>query len=137
MRCTMKNQNGYVDSFAKLIQCSTVTNSGHEYFDAFHKVLDEEFPHVTATCKKIEIGGDALLYKWSGKSSDRPLVLMAHKTSFLQWAEIGNILLSAQRLLTAKCTAEAQWTAKTPSFPPYKPSKNSLNKVLCPNKTFI
>lgn len=79
MRCTMKNQNGYVDSFAKLIQCPTVTNSGHEYFDAFHKVLDEEFPHVTATCKKIEVGGDVLLYKWSGKSSSRPLVLMAHQ----------------------------------------------------------
>lgn len=79
MRCIMKNQNGYVDSFAKLIQCPTVTNSGHEYFDAFHKVLDEEFPHVTATCQKIEIGGDALLYKWSGKSSTRPLVLMAHQ----------------------------------------------------------
>ena len=75
----MKNQNGYVDSFAKLIQCPTVTNSGHEYFDAFHKVLDEEFPHVTETCKKIEVGGDVLLYKWSGKSSDRPLVLMAHQ----------------------------------------------------------
>lgn len=75
----MKNQNGYVDSFAKLIQCPTVTNSGHEYFDAFHKVLDEEFPHVTATCKKIEVGGDVLLYKWSGKSSSRPLVLMAHQ----------------------------------------------------------
>lgn len=137
MRCTMKNQNGYVDSFAKLIQCPTVTNSGHEYFDAFHKVLDEEFPHVTATCKKIEVGGDVLCT--NGAASHRVVLscLWRTKTSFLQSAEIGNILLSAQRLLTAKCMAEAQWTAKTPSFPPYKPSKNSLNKVLCPNKTFI
>ncbi len=75
----MKNQNGYVDSFARLIQCPTVSNSGHEYFEAFHKVLDEEFPNVTATCQKIEIGNDVLLYKWAGKSSDRPLVLMAHQ----------------------------------------------------------
>ena len=75
----MKNENGYVDSFAKLIQCPTVSNSGHEYFEAFHKVLDEEFPNVTATCQKIDLGGDVLLYKWSGKSSDRPLVLMAHQ----------------------------------------------------------
>ena len=75
----MKNENGYVDSFAKLIQCPTVSNSGHEYFEAFHKVLDEEFPNVTAACQKIDIGGDVLLYKWSGKSSDRPLVLMAHQ----------------------------------------------------------
>lgn len=75
----MKYENGYVNSFVKLIQCPTVTNSGHEYFDAFHKVLDEEFPHVTATCQKIQVGGDALLYKWKGKSSDKPLVLMAHQ----------------------------------------------------------
>lgn len=75
----MKNQNGYVDSFVKLIQCPTVTNSGHEYFEAFHKVLDEEFPNVKQTCEKIEVGGDVLLYKWRGKSSARPLVLMAHQ----------------------------------------------------------
>ena len=128
----MKNQNGYVDSFAKLIQCPTVTNSGHEYFDAFHKVLDEEFPHVTATCKKIEVGGDVLLYKWSGKSSSRPLVLMAHQDVV---PAVGGDWKYPP--FSAKCMAEAQWTAKTPSFPPYKPSKNSLNKVLCPNKTFI
>ena len=75
----MKNQNGYIDSFRKLIQCPTVTDSGHEYFEAFHKVLDEEFPHVTATCEKIELGRDVLLYKWKGKDSTRPVVLMAHQ----------------------------------------------------------
>lgn len=75
----MKNQNGYVDSFKRLIQCPTVTDSGHEYFAAFHKVLDEEFPNVTATCQKIEIGRDVLLYKWKGKDSVRPVVLMAHQ----------------------------------------------------------
>ncbi len=78
-RCVMKNQNGYVDSFKRLIQCPTVTDSGHEYFAAFHKVLDEEFPNVTATCQKIEIGRDVLLYKWKGKDSARPVVLMAHQ----------------------------------------------------------
>lgn len=75
----MKNENGYVDSFSRLIQCPTVTDSGHEYFEAFHKVLDEEFPHVAATCEKIELGRDVLLYKWQGKSSDKPVVLMAHQ----------------------------------------------------------
>ncbi len=75
----MKNQNGYVDSFARLIQCPTVTDSGHEYFKAFHDVLDEEFPNVTAKCEKIELGRDVLLYKWTGKSSEKPVVLMAHQ----------------------------------------------------------
>lgn len=75
----MKNENGYVDSFARLIKCPTVTDSGHEYFEAFHKVLDEEFPHAASVCEKIKLGRDVLLYKWTGKSSERPLVLMAHQ----------------------------------------------------------
>jgi len=75
----MKYENGYVDSFRRLIQCPTVTESGHEYFEAFHKVLDEEFPHVAATCEKIELGRDVLLYKWTGKDSALPVVLMAHQ----------------------------------------------------------
>ncbi len=75
----MKNSNGYAESFARLIKCPTVTESGHEYFDAFHKVLDEEFPLVKDNCERIELGRDVLLYKWSGKHSDRPIVLMAHQ----------------------------------------------------------
>ncbi len=53
----MKNENGYVDSFRKLIQCPTVTDSGHEYFTAFHKVLEQEFPNVARMCEKINGGG--------------------------------------------------------------------------------
>ena len=75
----MKNQNGYVDSFAKLIQCPTVSDSGKEFFDKFHKVLDEEFPHLKATCERFETGRSVLLYKWKGKSADKPIVLMAHQ----------------------------------------------------------
>ena len=75
----MKNQNGYVDSFAKLIQCPTVSDSGKEFFDKFHKVLDAEFPHLTATCEKFETGRSVLLYKWTGKHHDKPIVLMAHQ----------------------------------------------------------
>lgn len=75
----MKNEHGYLDSYRKLIQCPTVTESGHEYFQAFHDVLDKEFPNVTATLEKIELGRDVLLYKWKGLSSEKPVVLMAHQ----------------------------------------------------------
>lgn len=75
----MKNQSGYVDSFRRLIQCPTVSDSGHEYFEAFHNVLKEEFPSVFAKCERIELGRDVLLLKWKGKASDRPVVLMAHQ----------------------------------------------------------
>jgi len=76
----MKNSSGYVDSFRKLIQCPTVTNSGHEYFEEFHKILDEEFPNVANKCEKIELNcGDALLYKLKGKNSNKPMILMGHQ----------------------------------------------------------
>lgn len=75
----MKTENGYAQSFAKLIQCPTVTDSGSEYFAAFHKVLREEFPLVHQNCEITNVGGDALLYKWKGKDNSKPVVLMAHQ----------------------------------------------------------
>lgn len=75
----MKNEKGYVDSFVKLIQCPTISNSGDEYFEKFHKVLEQEFPNVHKTCEKIDLGGNMLLFRWKGKNPDKPAVLMAHQ----------------------------------------------------------
>ncbi len=82
----MSNQfEKYANSFAKMIQCPTVTNSGAEYFDKFQEVLKEEFPLVF---KNLEVfypapesdsDSRAILLKWAGKSSARPIVLMAHQ----------------------------------------------------------
>ena len=75
----MKNSNGYQDSFAKLLQCPTVSDSGSKNFDKFHKVLEKEFPNVHKNCEIIRPGGDSLLFKWKGENSDRPIILMAHQ----------------------------------------------------------
>lgn len=72
----------YAESFAKLIKVPTVTNSDRQNFVNFRKVLAEEFPAVYANCDVIMPGGDksdAIMFKWKGKSSARPLVLMAHQ----------------------------------------------------------
>ncbi len=72
----------YAESFAKLIKVPTVTNSDRKNFAAFRKVLAEEFPAVYSACEVIMPGGegsDALMFKWKGRSSDRPVVLMAHQ----------------------------------------------------------
>ncbi len=72
----------YVDSFAKLIRVPTVTDSDRQNFVAFRKVLAQEFPAVYTNCDVIMPGGDksdAIMFKWKGKSSARPLVLMAHQ----------------------------------------------------------
>lgn len=75
----MKTENGYAESFAKLLRCPTITNSGSEYFEKFQNVLKEEFPNVHSRCELIKVGGDAILYKWKGKAPKRSVVLMAHQ----------------------------------------------------------
>ena len=72
----------YAESFAKLIKVPTVTGVDRKSFAAFRKVLAEEFPAVYSACEVIMPGGDAsdaLMFKWKGKASSRPLVLMAHQ----------------------------------------------------------
>ena len=72
----------YAESFAKLVRVPTVTGVDRKSFAAFRKVLAEEFPHVYSACEVIMPGGegsDALMFRWKGKSSSRPLVLMAHQ----------------------------------------------------------
>ena len=72
----------YGESLARLVQVPTVTGSDRQNFVNFRKVLAEEFPAVYRACDVIRPGGedsDALIFKWKGKSSRRPLVLMAHQ----------------------------------------------------------
>lgn len=72
----------YAESLAKLVRVPTVTGSDRQNFALFRKVLAEEFPAVFRECEVIRPGGeqsDALMFKWKGKSSSRPLVLMAHQ----------------------------------------------------------
>ena len=72
----------YTQSFARLIQVPTVTGSDRKHFAEFRKVLAEEFPAVFRVCEVIRPGGDdsdAIMFKWKGASSERPVVLMAHQ----------------------------------------------------------
>ena len=72
----------YTQSFARLIQGPTVTGSDRKHFAEFRKVLAEEFPAVFRVCEVIRPGGDdsdAIMFKWKGASSARPVVLMAHQ----------------------------------------------------------
>ena len=82
----MSNQfEKYSNTFAKMIQCPTVSSSGAEYFDKFQQVLKEEFPLVFSNLEVFYPGKDkdsesrAILLKWKGKSDRRPMVLMAHQ----------------------------------------------------------
>lgn len=77
-----KTPEQHAESFAKLIKVPTVTGSDRKNFAEFRKVLKEEFPAVHTVCEVIRPGGDesdALMFRWKGKSSSRPMVLMAHQ----------------------------------------------------------
>ena len=70
----------YANKLSKMIQCKTVSHIGQtdlSEFDKLHKVFEEIFPNIHKHCQKIDLDGN-LLYKWSGKSSENPILLMSH-----------------------------------------------------------
>lgn len=82
----MSNQfEKYANTFSRMIQCPTVSDSGAEHFEKFQQVLKEEFPLVHEHLEHFYPAGDkdpesrAIMFKWKGKSSARPMVLMAHQ----------------------------------------------------------
>ena len=71
----------YAEKLSKMLQFETVSISGkiqREKFLGFHKVLEDLFPLVHEKLEKTEIDG-SLLFKWTGKSHDKPIVLMGHQ----------------------------------------------------------
>ena len=44
----------------------------------YHKTLEELFPNVHKNCEKHVFNG-SLLFKWTGKSSENPILLMSHQ----------------------------------------------------------
>ncbi len=69
------------DKLAAMVRCETVSvpdTDQREKFLRFHAVLSELFPRVHAHLEKTEIDGN-LLFRWKGRASDRPLVLMSHQ----------------------------------------------------------
>ena len=76
-----KEEKLYAEKLAAMVRCETVSSKGEirrEKFLSFHKVLEELFPLVHHKLEKTEIDG-SLLFFWKGRSSDKPLVLMAHQ----------------------------------------------------------
>ena len=72
--------DSYANKLSKMVQVETISDRADpsiEKFLAFHKLLEELFPRVFATCEKIEIDGNLLL-KWPGKTAQDPILLMSH-----------------------------------------------------------
>ena len=72
--------DNYSEKLSRMVQIETISDrndSDIEKFLTFHKLLEELFPKVFATCDKVEIDGNLLL-KWKGQSSQDPIMLISH-----------------------------------------------------------
>lgn len=73
------NTSKYAEDLSQLIQIKTVTDIGDKEFSDFRKKLNEILPNVFNTCDITKVLGNALLFKWRGKSDKKPVVLMGHQ----------------------------------------------------------
>ncbi len=72
-----------VDHLRSLVMCKTVSYEDHsledeEEFEKLRSLLPEFYPGVFRTCEFERVGRTGLLFRWKGKSSEAPSVLMAH-----------------------------------------------------------
>lgn len=72
-----------VSDLSEMIRCKTVSNidsslDDEAEFEKFKALLPRLFPKVYEVCELIPVNKRALLFKWSGESSENPTVLMAH-----------------------------------------------------------
>jgi len=72
-----------IDHLQSLIRCKTVsyrdkTLEDNAEFEKLENLLPELYPNVCKTCELIKPNSRALLFRWKGKSFDKPDVLMAH-----------------------------------------------------------
>ena len=77
------NDEKIVRDMQALIQCKTVsyrdrTLEDAQAFEEFPQLLKALYPNMHENLQQEAIGDRGLLYRWPGKRSDKPSVLMAH-----------------------------------------------------------
>ena len=77
------DKDAAVTSLQKLVQCKTISYVDHALEDdgEFQKLVDllpELYPDILKVCDFKTFPGRALLFRWQGKCSDKPAVMMSH-----------------------------------------------------------
>ncbi len=72
-----------IDALAQLVRCRTVSRRARAEedeaeFERLYGLLPTLFPRVSETCELTRLPDRALLFRWRGKESGAPAVLMAH-----------------------------------------------------------
>ena len=78
-------------------------------FDAFHAELERQFPLLHARLETTRVEEHALLARWPGRSSARPLVLMAH---------LDVVPVDEGRPGSTRRSAPTSWTARSGAAAP-------------------
>lgn len=71
----------YAEKLSEMIKIPTVSYKGQTDISDYlklHEKLEELFPLVHEKLEKTVIDG-SLLYKWAGKSSEKPIIIMSHQ----------------------------------------------------------
>ena len=77
------DKDAAVDALAQLVRCQTVSYNDkaledNAEFEKLYALLPKLYPRVYEVCQQIAIADRALLFRWPGKQSGDPAVLMAH-----------------------------------------------------------
>ena len=77
------NEERIVKDMVEMIRCKTVSYNDdslidEEEFRKFRELLPELYPLVHGKCPREFVGVNGMLYHWKGKTSEEPVVLMAH-----------------------------------------------------------
>ena len=77
------DRDAAVDALAQLIRCKTISYSDHSLeddaqFEKMIALLPELYPNVFKTCSFDRLPDRGLLFKWPGKQSGDPSIMMAH-----------------------------------------------------------
>ena len=77
------DQNAAVDALAQLVRCKTVSYHDKALeddaeFQKLEDLLPKLYPNVFSSTELIRLPDRALLFKWAGRSAEKPTVLMAH-----------------------------------------------------------
>lgn len=72
-----------MNHLSQLIQKKTISRLDPQdmdmnEFESFKKLLEDLYPKVHEICEKQYIGPTGILYKWKGRSDEKPVVLMSH-----------------------------------------------------------
>lgn len=73
----------YAKELSELIKIKTLSYSldeeNYKPFRDMQKVMKDIFPNVYSTLEQTTFKGESILFKWVGKSNEKPIVLMAHQ----------------------------------------------------------